>query len=428
VDEMNPKEIRKMLQAIEEEIFSRAEMNLKEMLDSPSAYVRARAVKSASDREMKIENIESFLEDPSPEVRKNAVASMAKAGEGRDTILKALDDPSDLVRSTTVKELTEFGYEDEELARRIAADPSKKVRKTFVIALAEAGESELLKEFDEDPSNDIRRILAAFNGELELKEEELSSLSRKFQKIAMLSKLGHRNSGTAERMMVLLKDFRAANIKQTLVEVFESFPEEISLPALRKLIESEDRTVAIAALKTYRKIKGYDVSLLQAAERFMDSEDEEMRFVGAQYVKGLVEPSAVEILHAGLEDPSERVRAVCMEALANLMDHSIEDVIDESLRSTSSRLKKASLRAIKKLKIIDTGDHVGRILSNRKEELQTRILASSVAGLLKLDGLLQHLEGIVLDASNESRLRLASARAMARINPSRLADLFGFTV
>jgi len=425
---MNPKEIRKMLQAIEEEIFSRAEMNLKEMLDSPSAYVRARAVKSASDREMKIENIESFLEDPSPEVRKNAVASMAKAGEGRDTILKALDDPSDLVRSTTVKELTEFGYEDEELARRIAADPSKKVRKTFVIALVEAGESELLKEFEEDPSNDIRRILAAFNGELELKEEELSSLSRKFQKIALLSKLGQRNSSTAERMLVLLKDFRAANIKQTLVETFESFPEEISLPALRKLIESEDRTVAIAALKTFRKIKGYDVSLLKAAERFMDSEDEEMRFVGAQYVKGLIEPSAVEILHAGLEDPSDRVRALCIEALANLMDHSIEDVIDESLRSTSSRLKKASLRAIKKLKTIDTGDHIGRILSNRKEELQTRILASSVAGLLKLDGLLPHLEGIVLDASNESRLRLASARAMARINPSRLADLFGFTV
>jgi len=428
VDEMNPKEIRKMLQAIEEEIFSRAEMNLKEMLDSPSAYVRARAVKSASDREMKIENIESFLEDPSPEVRKNAVASMAKAGEGRDTILKALDDPSDLVRSTTVKELTEFGYEDEELARRIAADPSKKVRKTFVIALVEAGESELLKEFEEDPSNDIRRILAAFNGELELKEEELSSLSRKFQKIALLSKLGQRNSSTAERMLVLLKDFRAANIKQTLVETFESFPEEISLPALRKLIESEDRTVAIAALKTFRKIKGYDVSLLNAAERFMDSEDEEMRFVGAQYVKGLIEPSAVEILHAGLEDPSDRVRAVCIEALANLMDHSIEDVIDESLRSTSSRLKKASLRAIKKLKTIDTGDHIGRILSNGKEELQTRILASSVAGLLKLDGLLPHLEGIVLDASNESRLKLASARAMARINPSRLADLFGFTV
>jgi HEAT repeat protein len=377
---------------------------------------------------MKIENIESFLEDPSPEVRKNAVASMAKAGEGRDTILKALDDPSDLVRSTTVKELTEFGYEDEELARRIAADPSKKVRKTFVIALVEAGESELLKEFEEDPSNDIRRILAAFNGELELKEEELSSLSRKFQKIALLSKLGQRNSSTAERMLVLLKDFRAANIKQTLVETFESFPEEISLPALRKLIESEDRTVAIAALKTFRKIKGYDVSLLNAAERFMDSEDEEMRFVGAQYVKGLIEPSAVEILHAGLEDPSDRVRAVCIEALANLMDHSIEDVIDESLRSTSSRLKKASLRAIKKLKTIDTGDHIGRILSNRKEELQTRILASSVAGLLKLDGLLPHLEGIVLDASNESRLRLASARAMARINPSRLADLFGFTV
>ncbi len=425
---MNPKDIRKMLQAIEEEILSRIEMDVKEMLDSPSAYVRARAVKSAADREMRIENIESFLEDPSPEVRKNAVVTMAKLSENRDSILKALDDPSDLVRSTTAKELVEFGYEDEDLARRIAADPSKKVRKTFVVALAEAGENELLKEFDEDPSNDIRSILAACKGQLRLEEEELSSLSGKFQKVALLSRLGQRNSGAAEELLVLLKDFRSSKVKQIIVETFESFPDDIALPTLKKLIDSDDRTVAISAMKTHRKIKGYDVSMLQSAERFMDSEDEEMRFAGAQYIKGLVEPSAAEILHTGLEDPSDRVRAVCMEALASLMDHSIADVIDESLRSTSSRLKKASLRAVKKLKTIDIEDHITRILSNRKEDLQTRVLASSVTGLLKLEGPLPYLEEIALNTSIESRLRISAVRAMARINPSRLAELFGFTV
>ncbi|PNS39265.1 HEAT repeat domain-containing protein [Mesotoga sp. B105.6.4] len=425
---MNPKDIRKMLQAIEEEILSRTEMDVKEMLDSPSAYVRARAVKSAADREMRIENIESFLEDPSPEVRKNAVVTMAKLSENRDSILKALDDPSDLVRSITAKELVEFGYEDEDLARRIAADPSKKVRKTFVVALAEAGENELLKEFDEDPSNDIRSILAACKGQLRLEEEELSSLSGKFQKVALLSRLGQRNSGAAEELLVLLKDFRSSKVKQIIVETFESFPDDIALPTLKKLIDSDDRTVAISAMKTHRKIKGYDVSMLQSAERFMDSEDEEMRFAGAQYIKGLLEPSAAEILHTGLEDPSDRVRAVCMEALASLMDHSIADVIDESLRSTSSRLKKASLRAVKKLKTIDIEDHITRILSNRKEDLQTRVLASSVTGLLKLEGPLPHLEEIALNTSIESRLRISAVRAMARINPSRLAELFGFTV
>lgn len=44
---MMPKDIRKLLQAIEEEITSRTEMNLKDMLNSPSSYVRARAIKSA---------------------------------------------------------------------------------------------------------------------------------------------------------------------------------------------------------------------------------------------------------------------------------------------------------------------------------------------------------------------------------------------
>ncbi|HOI64930.1 MAG TPA: HEAT repeat domain-containing protein, partial [Mesotoga sp.] len=72
---MMPKDIRKLLQAIEEEITSRTEMNLKDMLNSPSSYVRARAIKSASDREIIIEDLEAFLEDPSPEVRRSVITS-----------------------------------------------------------------------------------------------------------------------------------------------------------------------------------------------------------------------------------------------------------------------------------------------------------------------------------------------------------------
>ena len=52
--------------------------------------------------------------------------------------------------------------------------------------LAEAGESELLQEFNGDPSTDVRRILSAYNGELQLDEEVLSSLSGKFRNLLFI--------------------------------------------------------------------------------------------------------------------------------------------------------------------------------------------------------------------------------------------------
>ena len=55
------------------------------------------------------------------------------------------------------------------------------------------------------------------------------------------------------------------------------------------------------------------------------------------------------------------------------------------------------------------------------------MLAASVTGFLKLEDLAGDLESVIVDLSNDGRLRLAASRAMARINPSRLGELFGFT-
>ena len=422
---VNPKDVRKILQAIEEEIFSRSEMDLKDMLSSPSAYVRARAIKLASDREIAVENIETYLEDPSPDVRRNVLSSMAKTGTDPQNLLRALDDPSDIVRSVAVKELVEMSYEDVDLARKIAIDPSRRVRKAFVTALVESGVDDLLTEFDVDPSNDIQALLSAYRGEIDLDEEKLSPLPKKLQKMAFASKLVRKDSDSLAGLVKSLPAYRSAMIKESVIEVIAMFPEELSVPVLRSLVESEDRYISLPALKNYRKIKGYDSLLMSVAERLMDSEDEECRHMGAQYLKGILEPSSVDILRKGLEDPSDRVRALCLETLANLLDYSIEGSVEESLRSTSSRLKKSALRAVKKLKMTNSADLVGRLLTDKKQERPIRILAASVAGSLKLAELSAELEGAISDVSNDGRIRIAAARALARISPDRLCELFG---
>lgn len=425
---MTPKDVRKVLQSIEEEINSRMEFNVKEMLSSPSAYVRARGIRLAAEREIFIDNLETFLEDPSPEVRRSVVVSMGKFGIGLDKIVQALEDPSDIVRSTVVKELVEFGYKDSDLSKRVACDPSKKVRKTFVLALLETDEMESLKEFYNDPSNDIQVILAAHRGELELDEASLSALSKKLQKMAFAAKLTRRNDESLTELLKQLSNYQSALIRESIIELIGTFPEEIAAGQLKKLVESTDKYISLPALKAYRKLKGYDTELIPIAERLMDSEDEECRYHGVQYLKGLGEPSVAESLRQGLDDPSDRVRALAIEGLANLLDYSLDAVVEDSLKSTSSRLKKAALRAVKKLKFNGFDDLISRLLSNKKEENPTRILAASTVGALKLESLSVELERVIGDLTNNGRLRLAASRALARINPSRLGEIFGFTV
>lgn len=108
-----------------------------------------------------------------------------------------------------------------------------------------------------------------------------------------------------------------------------------------------------------------------------------------------------------------------------MLDYSLEEIVDRSLTSTSTRLKKAALRATKKLKLTSVEDRVVHILGSIKEENSLRILAVSVAGYLKYESAIPQLVRIVQTPETSGKLRLAAARALARVSPRQLLELFG---
>ena len=422
------KDIKKVLDSIQNEIEGRAEYDIKEMLQSSSAYIRSKAVKelATSDISVNRDQIESYLEDPSYSVRKAAVELLGKRGVDDELLISMLDDPNETVRATSVKYITELGLLDEELIDRISEDPSGKVRKALVEGLIDQGaEQEELKTFENDPSNDIREILKVYSGQISLDEAELLQLPKKLQKIAFASVIKARDSKALKILMEKIKAFNTPSLKAIAIEFLGTFPEELAKDALMGFVKSDDKTVALAAVKAYGKAFGYGSELLPFAESFVQDPDEEKRIVGAQILKKLMEPSTVELLRENLNDPSDKVRSVIIEALGNMLDYSLEEIVDRSLTSTSTRLKKAALRATKKLKLTSVEDRVVHIFGSIKEENSLRILAVSVAGYLKYESAIPQLIRIVQTPETSGKLRLAAARALARVSPRQLLELFG---
>ena len=76
-----------------------------------------------------------------------------------------------------------------------------------------------------------------------------------------------------------------------------------------KAARFHDKYISRPLLKVFRKIKGYDSQPLGPAERLMNSEDEECRFYGAQYLKGLQEPLRLRSFIRGWKILPDRVRA-----------------------------------------------------------------------------------------------------------------------
>lgn len=420
------KEIKRIIDNIQDEINSRNEFNIKEMLRSPSALMRSRALKAALTSELHIDDLKAYLEDPAPAVRKVAVEAIAKSTGDETLLMDVLDDPNDQVRAESVKYIAEFNITDETFREKVLKDPSKKVRKVLLEAFINSGmEVEDLDIFNDDPSSDVQLMLKAYKGADDFDEERLSTMSKKLIKIALRRLCGKLTEKDLSEIKNRIKEYRVPVIKEALVEMIGIFPEELSKDVLKEYMKSGERILTMASVKTYRKAFGVDENLLSIGVSLIENEDEEMRFSGAQVLKALGDPGTVDTLRAALNDPSEKVRATVIDALAAMLDYELEDELENALKSTSSRMKKSALRAVKKLKLTSLEAEVIALLENRKEDRATRILAASISGAMKYEGATFALETLVTDGNIDGKLRLAAARAMARVAPQRLLELFG---
>jgi HEAT repeat protein len=420
------KEIKKVLLYIEDEINNMKKINIDEMLLSKTQQLKSRGLKMSIENEVHINNIDKYLNDSSPFVRASAIEAYVNQEGIDEKIIQLLDDPSEKVRSVAVKFITLSGSANKELKEKISSDQSSKVRKMYIETLIDESISEdELKPFENDPNKMIQDLANAFLGNFEITEENLSSLNKKLKKIAIIKKLKNFDENDIEYLQELLNKYRDLSNIESIIEAISLFPEDLAKNKLKEIIRDGSGKKRIFALKQMKKNIGYDNELIPTAEKLINSKDEDERVLGVQIFKSLKEPSTADDLRKLLKDPSEKVRSSAIDTLSSMMDYMVEDEVEDALNSTSTLLKKSALRAVKKLKLQDFESEILNLAFNHLEENATRIIAVGLCGFFKYNSAIENLEKIISERNSDGKLKLISAKALARIAPERLIEIYG---
>jgi HEAT repeat protein len=150
--------------------------------------------------------------------------------------------------------------------------------------------------------------------------------------------------------------------------------------------------------------------------------------IRVQVLKGfskLNETSTVETIRSMYKDPDEKVRAACVATMTKMLDYYLVELIDELVHDYSKHVRKAIIKAIGRLKIEDAYHYILSTIDNQLEDDSVRKEAMIIASRLKLAEAADVLEKIIKNEYEEFEITNHSARALLRISPERVIELFG---
>jgi HEAT repeat protein len=125
------------------------------------------------------------------------------------------------------------------------------------------------------------------------------------------------------------------------------------------------------------------------------------------------------------KDPDEKVRAACVATMTKMLDYYLVELIDELVHDYSKHVRKAIIKAIGRLKIEDAYHYILSTIDNQLEDDSVRKEAMIIASRLKLAEAADVLEKIIKNEYEEFEITNHSARALLRISPERVIELFG---
>jgi HEAT repeat protein len=111
--------------------------------------------------------------------------------------------------------------------------------------------------------------------------------------------------------------------------------------------------------------------------------------------------------------------------MTKMLDYYLVELIDELVHDYSKHVRKAIIKAIGRLKIEDAYHYILSTIDNQLEDDSVRKEAMIIASRLKLAEAADVLEKIIKNEYEEFEITNHSARALLRISPERVIELFG---
>jgi HEAT repeat protein len=210
-----------------------------------------------------------------------------------------------------------------------------------------------------------------------------------------------------------------------------SLIKDIPLEAAEKIINNQVEKVQDPELMD-KLIVPYVVINMEAPAKVIgvlnSLSQNEIPEIRVQVLKGfskLNETSTVETIRSMYKDPDEKVRAACVATMTKMLDYYLVELIDELVHDYSKHVRKAIIKAIGRLKIEDAYHYILSTIDNQLEDDSVRKEAMIIASRLKLAEAADVLEKIIKNEYEEFEITNHSARALLRISPERVIELFG---
>jgi HEAT repeat protein len=431
---MSYKTARELVSNFEQKRLAKFSVQYEELLTSLSPSVRIQAINGLIKLVIHSNNVEGLLKDPNPLVRKAAVKYYRENGVSDDykIILPLLDDPEEKVVEEVIQ--TIYWLTSEYDIKSYLQNDSPKIRYITLKTLEEEIEDERLDKLFEDLNPKVKKLAWMIKTN---RSDDPDFLKRVIQesdeflliKTALKKLLPYDVSFCIKVIETAIEDSKKYSLKnrRSLLSLIKDIP----LDAAEKIINNQVEKVQDPELMD-KLIVPYVVINMEAPAKVIgvlnSLSQNEIPEIRVQVLKGfskLNETSTVETIRSMYKDPDEKVRAACVATMTKMLDYYLVELIDELVHDYSKHVRKAIIKAIGRLKIEDAYHYILSTIDNQLEDDSVRKEAMIIASRLKLAEAADVLEKIIKNEYEEFEITNHSARALLRISPERVIELFG---
>ncbi len=430
---MSYKTARELVSTFEQKRLAKFSVQYEDLLTSLSPSVRIQAISGLMKLEIHSNNVEKLLKDPNPLVRKAAVKYYRENGVSDDykKILPLLDDPEEKVVEEVIQ--TVYWLTSEYDIKSFLENDSPKIRFTTLKTLEEEIEDERLEKLIEDMNPKVKKLAWMIKTNRSddpdfLKRVIHESEDFLLKKTALKKLLPYDASFCIKIIETDIEDSNKLSLKErrSLLSLIKDIP----LEAAEKIINNQVEKVQDPELLD-KLIVPYVVINMEAPAKVIgvlnSLSQNDIPQIRVQVLKGfskLNETSTVETIRSMYKDPDEKVRAACIATMTKMLDYYLVELIDELVLDYSKHVRKGVIKAIGRLKIEDGYHHILSTIDNHLEDDSVRKEAMTIAARLKLADAADVLEKIIRNEYEEFEITNHSARALLRISPERVIELF----
>lgn len=419
-------EIIEKYKILEEKIKTQEAKHYFDMLESPYASFKSKAIQELTKLNIETPLIKDFIEDTDTNVRYSALKYLIKMGETDEKIIKTcIKDISSSIRKESIVSLVNSGYEQPEELIKLTDDPDPVVRYSLLVSFLEyypEDYEKIILKLSKDPNLKIQQLITSLeNFSDTLKSNEID---KTVKKVSLIRFLETNDSLTFFNTIKEVYSECNQETKSLIIKFLSALPCEIIKSFLEnKISEEKQEEILYELSKTIKKACSIEDIPEWLIEKFINSNNPKILDQGLKLATEKEEMGYVDFARQLLEEIDDNLVIAGASYLLAFDDYKLTDYIDKFLNSLSSKRINIGLKIIKKLKLENYAEIVAKISENKIYPVSVRKNSLNIMKIFKSKEYWEIPFQILKDAQESSKLKITALNVLLRLNPEMVSNI-----